>query len=149
MDWDFAFRIANYWAMAFWVVLAFLPRKPLTMSFIMYGGIAVLALSYVLLLASLWSGRMDPGGAVAQVDFARLSGIMGMFATKGWMVLGWVHYLCFDLFVGLWIARDADGKGIGRIWQVPILLATFMFGPVGLLLWLIAREPAARRTART
>ncbi|MEO0908688.1 MAG: abscisic acid-deficient protein Aba4 family protein, partial [Pseudomonadota bacterium] len=36
------------------------------------------------------------------------------------------HYLAFDLFVGLWIARDADAKSISRLVQAPILLATLM-----------------------
>jgi hypothetical protein len=31
--------------------------------------------------------------------------------------------------------------------QVPILLTTLMVGPFGLLLWLIVREPATRRSS--
>ncbi|MCZ8170432.1 MAG: DUF4281 domain-containing protein, partial [Brevundimonas sp.] len=54
------------------------------------------------------------------------------------------HYLAFDLFVGLWIARDADAKGFGRVIQLPFLFFTLMAGPVGLLLWLIVRERKAR-----
>ncbi|MGB7370825.1 abscisic acid-deficient protein Aba4 family protein, partial [Erythrobacter sp.] len=58
------------------------------------------------------------------------------------------HYLAFDLFVGLWIARDADAKHASRWLQAPILLATFLAGPLGLLVWLVVREPAARRSGR-
>jgi hypothetical protein len=63
-------------------------------------------------------------------------------------VIGWTHYLAFDLFTGLWIARDADNKGFSRVAQVPILFATLMAGPVGLLIWLVLREPAARAKYR-
>ena len=63
-------------------------------------------------------------------------------------MVGWVHYLAFDLFVGLWIARDADAKGFSRLLQAPILFATFMAGPLGLLLWLAIRERRARQSGR-
>lgn len=71
-----------------------------------------------------------------------------IFASDVGVVIGWTHYLAFDLFVGLWIARDADGKSISRYVQAPILLATLFAGPVGLGIWLLVREPAARRQGR-
>ena len=54
----------------------------------------------------------------------------------------------FTAFVGLWIARDADSKNFSRILQAPILLATFMAGPLGLFIWLIVREGRARAQGR-
>jgi hypothetical protein len=64
--------------------------------------------------------------------------------SDGGMVLGWTHYLAFDLFVGLWIARDADAKGFSRLAQLPVLFLVLMAGPIGLLVWLIVRERRAR-----
>ena len=52
---------------------------------------------------------------------------------------GWTHYLAFDLFVGCWIAQDADRRGIGRIGQAPVLALTFVAGPAGLLLHYLLR----------
>ena len=59
-------------------------------------------------------------------------------------MLGWTHYLAFDLFTGLWIARDADNKAFGRLVQAPVLVLTFLAGPLGLLIWLVLRERRAR-----
>ena len=64
---------------------------------------------------------------------------MALFDTPGGATIGWIHYLAFDLFVGVWIARNADRHGINRIIQVPILFFTLMFGPMGLLIYLITR----------
>jgi hypothetical protein len=64
------------------------------------------------------------------------------------VVLGWTHYLAFDLFIGQWIAKDADHKGFSRIAQAPVLLLTLFAGPIGLLIWLIIRERRARAAAR-
>jgi hypothetical protein len=74
--------------------------------------------------------------------------VQAIFASKGGAVVGWIHYLAFDLFVGLWIARDADAKNFSRLLQAPILLATFLAGPLGLLVWLAVRERRARQGGR-
>ena len=68
--------------------------------------------------------------------------------SDGGIVIGWTHYLAFDLFVGQWIAKDADNKGFARWVQVPVLFATLMAGPIGLVVWLIVRERRARRAVR-
>ena len=36
-----------------------------------------------------------------------LAGISAAFANPRTLLVGWVHYLVFDLFVGAWQARDA------------------------------------------
>ena len=71
-----------------------------------------------------------------------------IFASDGGVTVGWTHYLAFDLFVGLWIARDADAKHFSRLVQAPFLFATLMAGPLGLLLWLAIRERRARAKGR-
>lgn len=96
---------------------------------------------------SAWSGLIpNPQGGGA--DFTTIAGVRAIFASDAGVTIGWTHYLAFDLFVGIWIARDADAKHISRLIQAPILVATFLAGPLGLGLWLLIREPAARRQGR-
>ena len=45
----------------------------------------------------------------------------------------------FDLFIGSWEVRDAQAHGISHWLVIPCLFFTFMFGPVGLLLYFILR----------
>ena len=146
MSWNTIYLLANYWAFVGWLMLAFAPRSPRILSAIMYAGVALLCLLYLVLIAGFLTGGIDPGGAGG--SFASLAGVMKLFAAPGGATLGWVHYLAFDLFTGLWIARDADGKGFGRVAQFPFLFLTLMAGPVGLLCWLIVRERRARAQAR-
>ena len=80
--------------------------------------------------------------------FFSVEGIRAISGNDAGVVIGWTHYLAFDLFIGLWIARDADAKGFGRIAQFPFLFLTLMVGPVGLFLWLIVRERRARAQAK-
>lgn len=150
MMWDALFSFTNIWALIGWGMLAFLPRKPFVTSFVMYGVVALLCLTYLLMFAALLSGSVDSGAVpgAGEAGITTLDGIMALFDSRAGAAIGWTHYLAFDLFVGLWIAGDADSKGFARLWQVPILLVTLMAGPIGLLIWLAVREPAARRAAR-
>ena len=123
------------------------PRWPALLSAVLYLGVGLLCLIYATGLIGVVSGLIpNPGGG--GMDFSTIAGIRAIFATDGGVTIGWTHYLAFDLFTGLWIARDADAKGISRLIQAPILLATLMAGPLGLGIWLLAREPAARRQGR-
>ena len=146
MDWGGIFSGANLFAIVAWVALIFLPRWPALLAALLYAGVGLLALLYAVLFVGLISGGIETG--VEGGNFTTIEGVRTLFSSDPGLVLGWVHYLAFDLFVGIWIARDADAKGYSRILQAPILFATFMAGPFGLLIWLILREPAARRSGR-
>ena len=148
MNWDAIFGAANLLAILSWIALILLPRKPLLMSTLLYLGVGLLCFVYAAGLISIVTGLVDPVGGEAQSDFSSIEGVRAIFASDGGVTIGWTHYLAFDLFVGLWVARDADDKEFSRIFQAPILLATFMAGPLGLLIWLIVREGRARAKGR-
>jgi len=57
----------------------------------------------------------------------------------GSFTAGWIHYLAFDLMVGLFIVTDAARLGIAHWWLLPALFLTLMFGPAGLLLYFATR----------
>ena len=148
--WDGIFGAANLLALISWIALIVLPRWPALLSAILFVGIGLLSATYAVCLVLIVSGAVDPV-MVAQgteANFSSIEGIRGIFGSDGGVTVGWVHYLAFDLFVGLWIARDADAKFISRLLQAPILLATFLAGPLGLLIYLIVREPRARANGR-
>lgn len=147
MSWDKLFLLANDWAIAGWIALAFLPRGPKTLALILYLGVALLCLAYTILIAGFLLGGIDPGGSGGG-SFTTLAGVMKLFDAPGGATLGWIHYLAFDLFTGMWIARDADQKGFSRIVQFPFLFLTLMVGPVGLFAWLIVRDRRARAQAK-
>ena len=148
--WHGMFTFTNLLALAAWVVLVFLPRTPFARSAVMYLGAGLLCLLYTLCFALFLSGTVDnaviPGAG--QPGASSIEGVRALFMSDGGVVIGWTHYLAFDLFIGQWISRDADAKGFSRIAQAPVLLLTFLVGPVGLLTWLIVRERRARAAGR-
>lgn len=146
-DWALVFNAVNVLAMIGWAALILLPRWPALLSAVLYLGVGLLCLVYATGLIGVLTGVI-PTAAGGGADFSTIAGVRAIFASDAGVTIGWTHYLAFDLFVGIWIARDADAKGVSRLLQAPILLATFVAGPLGLGVWLLAREPAARRQGR-
>jgi hypothetical protein len=148
MPWSALFTLTNVVAFAGWAMLAFLPRRPAVHSIILYACVGMLCLAYAVMFVALFGGLADPvrlpGATPADLSNYTLPGLRNLFMSDGGIVLGWTHYLAFDLFMGLWISRDADTKGFSRWAQLPILFCTLMAGPIGLLIWLIVRERRAR-----
>jgi hypothetical protein len=138
--WEQIFGAANLLAMIAWVVLILAPRREIVMRALFFGPLLILAVGYATGLALVVSGVVPTDSGA---DFSTIQGVRSIFASDPGVTIGWVHYLTFDLFVGLWIARNADAHGLGdlkgRLLQAPILFFTFAAGPFGLALYLALR----------
>lgn len=131
------FTIANASVMPAWLLLAFAPRARLT-TMVAHSFLypALLGGLYVYLLLTTLGGEGGMGS---------LAEVREGFSHDGVLLLGWVHYLVFDLFIGAWMVRDAQRNGILHPLIVPSLVLTLLLGPVGLLTyaairWLYLRD---------
>jgi len=142
MNWDMIFGFANAWALLGWVILALAPKREIVVPIVFFAGSVLLACLYAGLIIPLMAGLISDGGPTGRpaADFSSLAGVMALFDSPGGATIGWIHYLAFDLFVGIWIARNADAHKISRWFQIPILFFTLMAGPIGLLLYLLLRQ---------
>ncbi len=127
------FSIANLIAMPMWVLMIFLPKWKVTQWLIKFKLIPlVLALIYAVYIIM----TMLDGPAL---DFGSMESVMELFKDDRALLAGWVHYLAFDLLIGMWMLDQNKQLKIHQIIMAPILLATFMLGPVGFLLFMIIR----------
>ena len=92
----------------------------------------VLAIAYFIQLFTITQ-------PVDGASFSTLAGVTALFSLPGNVMLGWTHYLAFDLFVGSWEIEDAGRIGIPHWAMIVPLGLTFMFGPIGLLTYSIIR----------
>ena len=83
--------------------------------------------------------HLDEPGARPRGGFSSLDGVISLFKSPRVVLGGWIHFLAFDLMVGLYIVTDAVRLGITHWWLMPALFLTLMFGPAGLLLYLVMR----------
>jgi hypothetical protein len=134
------FSLVNIIALPMWILLIFLPKWKVTRFLIDYKVIPlVLAVIYAVYViqALITNGMMD---------FGNLESVMGLFTTENAVLTGWVHYLAFDLVVGMWMVDTNRKLGIHPLVMGVCLLGTFMFGPLGFLLFMIikiSKEKAA------
>ena len=138
---DAMFSFASSAAMVGWVILILLPRRYDLLFFIPQFFIP-------LGLGLLYAGLIFSNIYTVDGGFGSIADVRALFGKDEVLLAGWLHYLAFDLFIGAWIARQADTLGVPRLIQAIILLATFMFGPVGLAIFLLMkagyRKPGAR-----
>jgi hypothetical protein len=123
-----------------WLLLVFLPRWRWTARLVCPVVIPLLLAVVYLWLVTTTLGR-TPG------DFNSLNGVSQLFQNPRALLAGWIHYLAFDLFIGSWEVRDAQRVGVHHLLVVPCLVLTFLFGPVGLLLYFALRAGLKRRVA--
>jgi len=129
------FQIANVLPLPIWALWILAPRSAPSRA--LAGALwpwQILAALYLACLAATLGGA---GQSQGSLDFSSLAGVIRLFDDPWGALTGWVHYLCFDLFVARWIMNDAPDGGY-RL--APVLFLTLMFGPVGLLLYTIRRR---------
>ncbi|QJR36509.1 ABA4-like family protein [Gemmatimonas groenlandica] len=133
------FQYANTTALVSWIVLVVQPKRTApTLRFVVPLAMAVL---YIWALST---APANPDGG-----FGSLAQVKALFTQDRAVLAGWVHYLAFDFFIGCWMVMDAAERGIKHLLVVPCMLLTFMFGPVGLLLYVGLRTAMSGRAVKT
>jgi hypothetical protein len=134
MTLETVFSIVNTLVLPQWILMIFVPNwqwtQRLVNSYIIPIILAVIYAFYVL------SGMGD----LDFKAFSTLVGVKNLFTVEQGVLAGWIHYLCFDLFVGSWVYNNSRERGVKHILVIPCLFFCFMLGPIGLLLYLIIRR---------
>lgn len=132
------FSAASTLVLPGWLLLVFAPRYRWTARFVTPVLIpALLGLLYLYLILTRFPG--------AEGGYGSLADVRRLFGDEALLLAGWIHYLAFDLFIGSWQVRDAQRLGLSHLLVVPCLVLTFLFGPVGLLVYLGLRGALRRK----
>lgn len=132
MNSDLIFQLSNNAALVSWMLLIFFPKKKWVLITIPSVVVSLLCLLYSYLLLSSFS--------ISDIQrFSSLVGVTELFKSPAVVLAGWVHYLAFDLLVGLYIVTNATKHSISHWLCIPCLLFTFLAGPVGLLMFFILK----------
>ena len=134
------FQFSNLLIMPFWLLMIFLPHWQWTKRIIGSIWIVVpVALLYAVtvlpLMPSAFGDLMNP----------TLDSIAALIGTPQGATIAWAHFLAFDLFVGRWAYLNSRERGITAWLTSPTLFFVLMFGPFGLILYLLVRMVITRR----
>jgi hypothetical protein len=137
------FQIGNILVLPFWLLMIVLPHWRWTKRIIGSPWIAApTALIYAILVlpsaATLLPALTQP----------TLAGIATLLGTPEAAAIAWAHFLTFDLLTGRWAYLDSRARKISAWIMAPVLLLTFLLGPLGFLLYLLVRSAASLAAGR-
>lgn len=120
-----AFQLLNLVVMPVWVAMIAAPNAALTKRIVRWsdGLLAGMAAAYAAQLAAVIATSGE------RPDFGDVAKLRESLARPDGFLVGWTHFLAFDLFVGRWIWQTAVREG--RSARLALLL-TLMAGPAGL-----------------
>ena len=128
------FQLTFLLAAPFWALMILAPSWRWTSRII---GSPLIVLPPVLIYAIVVAGSL--GDVLPAVVSPTLDGVRELLGTADGATAGWAHFIAFDLFVGRWVFLDARERRIPAWVTAPILLVTILLGPLGLLVYLLAR----------
>lgn len=132
------FKAATTVALAGWLMLFAFPLWPELASRLI-PALAIFLLCAIYGYFVFLGRRHDALGEKIRGSFFSLAGVLSLFKSPRIVLAGWVHILAFDLLAGLYIVTDAARVGIPHAYLLPVLLLALMFGPAGLLAYLLLR----------
>ncbi|MBL4854134.1 MAG: DUF4281 domain-containing protein [Robiginitomaculum sp.] len=134
MNFEITYSLINLSIMPVWILLIFAPSWKWTDKI---AQTALIPLLFGIVYAFFVGWGMVFEAPILGAGMGSLKAVMLLFDSPISTLAGWTHYLVFDLFVGMWIVRDGRQNGIGALWRAPCLALTFMFGSIGLALYLL------------
>ena len=134
------FSIASMITMPMWILMIFLSKWKVT-RFLIDFKIIPLALAFIYAIYIFQAIQI--GG---MMDFGSLKSVMALFTEENAVLAGWVHYLAFDLLIGMWMLDQNKELKINQLLIAPCLFLTFMLGPIGFLLFIIIKTVKQKQT---
>lgn len=132
MSTDHIFELVNAIAFFSWLLFLIFPFSKRVQKLLLNLVVGGLSGYYTYLFAT----SFDP---TAFSEFSTLEGLMGLFSNKEAVLMGWVHYLAFDLVAGIFIARDAEKEGFSSRVLPLFLVPCFLAGPLGWFAYLVTK----------
>ena len=144
----FTVEIIYFWinlgVIPFWLILIFFPQSYLSrflvtsvLPFIILGGV------YLFILYKSYLVGYDFNGNFSL--YLGLSELSRLFEDDFYILMFWTHFVAINLFAGGWIVKDSQKFSINKILLAIPLLATYLIGPIGLVLYWIIRIFYAKR----
>lgn len=134
------FSLSALLVVPFWLAMIVATRWGVTRRVI---GSPLVVLAPALLYGVLVLPRV--GELLPTLSSPTLVGVAELLSTPAGATIAWVHFLAFDLFVGRWEYLDSRERDLSPWLMAPVLLLTFMFGPLGFAVYLLVRAVVGRR----
>ena len=144
---DALFWFSSLYILPFWLMMWFAPTHERT-AWLMRSEwvyLAPLAVAYALaVLPNIVDIFILLGSEMPTPEI-----VVDMFSEREVILVGWLHFLAFDLFVGRWTWQRLMATEQPIYISFPVLLFSMMVAPLGALMGLIVTQNHAEDTAAT
>jgi len=135
---DALFWFSSLYILPFWLMMWFAPAHERTAALLgnEWVYLAPLAAAYTLaVLPNLVDILVLLGSDMPTPEI-----VVSLFDDREVILIGWLHYLAFDLFVGRWTWQRLMATNQSMYVSFPVLLFSMMVAPLGALLGLVVTK---------
>jgi hypothetical protein len=149
------FDFINFTAFPAWFLLLIAPKHKLTNTFVKITAF-ILSFDYLIFFLMTLSGTTSINNSqdilllfkstldtlqsfANNFSEVKATEISKAFASDTGFLTGWVHFLAVDLLLGFQISQDAEDVGFSKIISIPLVVVTFLFPPVGFILFTLLK----------
>ena len=134
----------NLGVLPFWFILIVFPQSHLSRIFVTsIFPFFILSGVYIFILYKSYLIGYDFDGNFSL--YLGLSELSRLFEDHLYIMIFWTHFIAINLFIGGWIAKDAQKFSINKVLMAVPLIVTYLIGPIGLFLYWIIRIFYAKR----
>jgi len=141
---DALFWFSSLYILPFWLMMWFAPAHERTAALLgnEWVYLAPLAAAYTLaVLPNLVDILVLLGSDMPTPEI-----VVSLFDDREVILIGWLHYLAFDLFVGRWTWQRLMATNQPMYVSFPVLLFSMMVAPLGALLGLVVTKDIGTTT---
>ena len=133
---DLLFWFSSLYILPFWIMMWFAPSHQRTKAMLANEWVcfAPLALAYTLAVLP----HLPKILLLLASDMPTPDIVVSLFSERDVILIGWLHYLAFDLFVGRWTWQRLMAAKQPIHITLPVLLFSMMVAPLGALLGMLA-----------
>jgi len=141
---DALFWFSSLYILPFWLMMWFAPAHERTAALLRneWVYLAPLAAAYTIaVLPNLLDILLLLGSDMPTPEI-----VVSLFDDRDVILIGWLHYLAFDLFVGRWTWQRLMATNQPLYVSFPVLLLSMMVAPLGALLGLVVTRDIGTTT---
>jgi len=134
----------NFGVLPFWLLIIFAPNSKIT-------GLLVNSIILPLILGVAYTYTVYQtilsGESLLDIFqlYSGLDDLYTVFATEGFLLFFWLHFLALSLFLGIWTSKDAVKYNIPRSFTMITLVIIYFTGPLGIVLYWFVRVFYAKK----
>ena len=127
------YMLVNWGILPFWLMLIISPNHIITKYFVHSIVVPLLlSVAYILVGYEIYlEGNILEGFNL----YSGIESLYSMFSDEAFLLIFWLHFLSISLFIGSWIARDAQKYFIPKVIMIPSIVITYFSGPIGIVFY--------------